>query len=935
MLFKNLLLTTTILLSAVAYADTQNSALAAGSMIFEGNYIKFGVSENGTLGYGSNVKPGIQYDETGTGTFNDAYDYLTPGSPYYGYDVQYNEFSRVTSNNTSPSVEPGTLADYSGIEYNGRTTDNRVVFNYANTDTALEQDIAFNDDDKHVSVTISMTANIDMADVYYGVFTDPDVVQQAGDTSTTNNYVINEEDYNFVYSEALASKSIIGLVTGHDNSGAGIARPWSDSGLVYYNGGNAGKYSSSDDTIGLGFYWASVLAGETVTFTYSLIFGTDIDDALKVIEDDADILGDIDTAQDSYSTDDLNEGKVTSTFKGGTLKVSTGGALNVDFNVAEDGGTFDTDGNDISLTGKVSGTGALNKKGSGKMTFTGHQNQLNGGFNVQDGEVHLASGSNLDVGDSKLMVADGAVLTGSGSVKGDLDISGTISPGNSPGTMVVNGNVTQNGSSTFLAEIDGTGTGAGAGSYDRLVLTGANSVYTAGGTLDLKLRGITGAATNTYTPEIGTSFSIVTAEGGVDGAYALVKQPTNGLNENRRLDVVYNENDVTVYVAANSYAQLAQGTGKLDAVAVANALDGRRAQSGLSTGNAGLDSLYNGLLGLNASQTSDTLLQVSGSIYASSISGARFANRLVRDSILQHTAVLENAVPSQVEGGRQFGLWARSMGEYAEVDADQYANGFTSRSGGFLFGLDMPLSENVLAGLGTGIASNTVDGKSDGSGKTESYYGYGYLKFLQDSTYATVLTGVSWDNFEADRSVRLSNQSYDLSGKSSGYTAYADIELGHEVDLASDWMSKTSANSFYLSPIVGLRAEFAKRKKFQESGEAVVALQQEAFEGFSGSTKFGVKIGGEFELGETLLNINAGAFWLHGFGNAHTPTVKSSLGSLSWDVAAATSGRNAFESSLGIDMFLSDNLNAQINASYITTGAAQSGQLHAGVSYKW
>ncbi|WP_057462444.1 autotransporter outer membrane beta-barrel domain-containing protein [Pseudovibrio sp. POLY-S9] len=935
MLFKNLLLTTTILVSAVAYADVQSPALAAGSMILEGNHIKFGISEDGTLGYGNNTLPGIQYDETGTGSFNDKYDYLIPGTPFYGFDIEYNDGVRKSANNAGGSGISGKLTDMSEIEYNGTIADNRVIFSSSDADGSIKQDIAFDDEDKHVSVTISMTASIDMTDVHYGVFTDPDVQQQLGDSYITNNYVVDEENYNFVYSEATTSKAIIGFVTGLDNSGGGIASSWSESGKFYYNSADGVNSSVGDSTIGLGFYWASVLAGETVTFTYSLIFGTDIDDALKVIEDGADIWGDIDTAQDSYSTDDLNDGKVTSTFKGGTLKVSTGGALNVDFNVAEDGGTFDTDGNDVALTGKISGAGTLNKKGSGKMTFTGTQNQINGGFNVQGGEVHLASGSNLDVGDSKLMVADGAVLTGSGSVKGDLDISGTISPGNSPGTMVVNGNVTQNGSSTFLAEIDGTGTGAGAGSYDRLVLTGANSVYTAGGTLDLKLRGITGAATNTYTPEIGTSFSIVTAEGGVDGAYALVKQPTNGLNENSRLDVVYNENDVTVYVAANSYAQLAQGTGKLDAVAVANALDGQRAQRGLSTGNADLDNLYNGLLGLNASQTSDTLLQVSGSIYASSILGARFANRLVRDSILQHTAVLENAVSSQMEGGHQFGLWARSMGEYAEVDADQYANGFTSRSGGFLFGLDMPLSENVLAGLGTGISSNTVDGKSDGSGKTESYYGYGYLKFLQDSTYATVLTGVSWDNFEADRSVRLSNQSYDLSGKSSGYTAYADIELGHEVDLASDWMSKTSANSFYLSPIVGLRAEFAKRKKFQESGEAVVALQQEAFEGFSGSTKFGVKIGGEFELGETLLNINAGAFWLHGFGNAHTPTVKSSLGSLSWDVAAATSGRNAFEGSLGIDMSLSDNLNAQINASYITTGAAQSGQLHAGVSYKW
>ena len=42
------------------------------------------------------------------------------------------------------------------------------------------------------------------------------------------------------------------------------------------------------------------------------------------------------------------------------------------------------------------------------------------------------------------------------------------------------------------------------------------------------LRGITGAATNTYTPALGTSFVVVQADGGVTGSFASLTQPTSG-----------------------------------------------------------------------------------------------------------------------------------------------------------------------------------------------------------------------------------------------------------------------------------------------------------------------------------------------------------------------------------------------------------------------
>ena len=58
----------------------------------------------------------------------------------------------------------------------------------------------------------------------------------------------------------------------------------------------------------------------------------------------------------------------------------------------------------------------------------------------------------------------------------------------------------------------------GAGNYSRVIVTGAANTYTAAGTLLPLLRGITGSATNSYTPPIGQDFLVVSAQGGLVGS---------------------------------------------------------------------------------------------------------------------------------------------------------------------------------------------------------------------------------------------------------------------------------------------------------------------------------------------------------------------------------------------------------------------------------
>ena len=226
------------------------------------------------------------------------------------------------------------------------------------------------------------------------------------------------------------------------------------------------------------------------------------------------VTGDMDVAGSVTVTDDLNVG--------GALGVASGGIL-----LAQD---------DLNVTGDLDVAGSLHV--SGATTVGGIINISSGASLTIDEELET---EDFDV-DGTISAADVVVsgtLSGSGTITGDVTVHGILSPGNSPGTLVVVGTFTQVGNSTYLVEHD-------AGVTDKVEVTGAALIDT-----NVGVNVSVGAGTDGFVDDI------LTATLGITGTYDEI----TGLDDNMLAMIVYPDaNTVTLLVAKTDALVATVGT---------------------------------------------------------------------------------------------------------------------------------------------------------------------------------------------------------------------------------------------------------------------------------------------------------------------------------------------------------------------------------------
>lgn len=219
--------------------------------------------------------------------------------------------------------------------------------------------------------------------------------------------------------------------------------------------------------------------------------------------------------------------------------------------LTDSGGVFFEDG----TASTVHDGGWLSMNSNDRASITDNSSLTNNGFITQSsGTIEIESGSTLD-GTGTTVVSGGAfhvnglavqsgvtitggTLLGSGVVRSAVNnTGGTVGPGNSPGTLTVDGNYTQGPAGTLAMEIDSLL------AFDVLDISGS---ATLDGILDLTVD-----AGYAATAQDGDTFTIIEWDS-FSGAFATV----NGLNfaTDKFFTLDYGTNGLTLTVNAEQVA---------------------------------------------------------------------------------------------------------------------------------------------------------------------------------------------------------------------------------------------------------------------------------------------------------------------------------------------------------------------------------------------
>ena len=131
--------------------------------------------------------------------------------------------------------------------------------------------------------------------------------------------------------------------------------------------------------------------------------------------------------------------------------------------------------------------------------------QTGGSTTLQKGTLGSASSATINI--------QGGTLSGPGTVNGSLTNSGEVDLGSSPGTLIIDGNYSQTAAGTLSLNVGGTTAGS---QFDQITIFGSAAFD---GTLAVHV-------TNGFGPSLPQSFTVITANGGSSGAFAVANLPS-------------------------------------------------------------------------------------------------------------------------------------------------------------------------------------------------------------------------------------------------------------------------------------------------------------------------------------------------------------------------------------------------------------------------
>ena len=566
------------------------------------------------------------------------------------------------------------------------------------------------------------------------------------------------------------------------------------------------------------------------------------------------------------------------------------------------GGRLET-GDDalLSVTGPVGGMGDLTVSGNVALGGTGFSHS--GSLRLAEGLLVL----NGDITSPTVTTDRDTLIGGAGALAGTLDVAGTLSPGNSPGTMTVGGDVTLAPTATARFEIDGRAYDAegGAGTYDRLVVTGPDAVFTAAGTIAPVLRGISGAATNSFTPIIGDIFRVVTTadEAGIAGAFADIAQPEGGLAEGQRFAVRYGGDYIDLVVAPTSFLAFAEPLGNDNIEAAAEAVDRIVAR-----GEPEAQPLSTGVLGLAPGPLVVALEQTSGEIHA-------FALDAIGTGITRSAQALGDTVSTKP---RDEAWWVDASGSWNESASTSSGSAFDDTAGHLLIGRDLYRTAAFNAGLAFGYGSHDLDTEFGAGADVDTYLLAAYGVAEHGNLVFDTMLAATWSDLDTTRDLYLSTGSYSAHGSGDITSAVLGLGVSYRHALGAAFGGRAWAR---------LVATAMKADGYDETGTDIGDLSVDDAEEEYAVASLGYELSREFGSGAWTLGVGLE----QSSGRAERDL--SLLGE-AWRVSAAKRDTIGFATA-GLRIHPADNASLQVDVQFREGDDWDSRSIGASYSVSW
>ncbi len=563
----------------------------------------------------------------------------------------------------------------------------------------------------------------------------------------------------------------------------------------------------------------------------------------------------------------------------GTMNVGNGGTTGTIFGNVVDRGTLNFNRSDaVEYGGIISDTGGVQQNGSGKLTLSGISTYT-GATNVNAGTLSV----NGSIASSSLTTVNaGATLGGNGTVGNTTINGGTLAPGNSIGTLAVQGNLVFAAAASYMVEVS-------PANADRTNVTGTAT-----------LGGATAKASFAAGTYVNKQYTILNATGGVSGTFGTFVN--TDLPANFKSSLSYDSNNAYLNLALNFVPPPGSGLN-------ANQQSAANAIVGFFNSNAGIPLVFGGLtpagltqisgetatgsqqttfnaMGMFMGMLTDPFVAGRGDPVGAGAGATPFAaedealayasngkarSKSERDA---YAAVYRKAPVMADPYLQRWSVWAAGYGGSQTTDGNAVLGTNNTRSsiGGVAVGADYRFSPYTIAGfaLAGGATNFSVNGL--GSGRSDLFQAGAFVRHNVGAAYLTGALAYGWQDITTDRTVTVAGTDM-LRAQFNANAFSGRAEGGYR--FATPWMGGVGITPYAAGQFVTF--DLPAYAEQAVAGANTFALSYAGKSVTDTRSELGIRTDKSFAMANGIFTLRGRAAWAHDFNTDRsiTPTFQT------------------------------------------------------------